>query len=76
MYQPRPDMHVELHYRGPRRKGAPSLRDWTRLHLARGVVVVVGGGGGPINTLVELADGRRVVVPRGQLFAMEETVDG
>lgn len=72
IYQPRPGMHVELRYRGPGRKGAPSLRDYTGLHLARGVVMVVGAGGGPINALVELDRGRRVVVPRGNLFTVKE----
>lgn len=66
--QPYPGQRVRLHYGGPRRKGAPSLREWTGLHLARGVVVTSGGARGPINALVELEDGRQVVVPRGQLF--------
>lgn len=67
-----PGQRVELHYAGPRRKGAPSLRGWTGLHLAHGVVVVAGTGRGPVNALVEFEDGRRVVVPRGQLFEVEE----
>lgn len=59
--RPRPGQRVELHYR-------PSLRAYTGLHLVAGTVEVVASGGGPINCLVRLADGRRVVVPRGQLF--------
>lgn len=72
MYRPSPGQRVELHYAGPRRKGVPSLRDWTGLHLARGVVVCAGTGRGPVNALVELEDGRQVVAPRGQLFETEE----
>jgi len=69
IYHPRPGQRVTLRYRGPRRRGAPSMRDWTGLHLARGTVVVAGTGGGPLNALVELDDGQRAVVPRGHLFA-------
>lgn len=93
-HRPPPGQRVTLRYRGPRRKGAPSVRDYVGLHLARGVVVACGGGyrrgampaawedehhhgterdrrerkGSPVNVLVRLEDGRRVVVPRGQLF--------
>lgn len=42
--QPRPGQRVELHYGAPRRKGAPSMRAYTGLHLARGTVVTSGGG--------------------------------
>lgn len=66
--RPHQGQRVALRYAGPRRKGAPSLREYTGLHLARGVVVVAGMGRGPVNALVELEDGRQVVVPRGQLF--------
>lgn len=66
--QPCPGQRVQLHYGGPRRKGATSLREWVGLHLACGVVAVAGTGRGPVNALVQLEDGRRVVVPRGQLF--------
>lgn len=69
--QPRPGQSVELHYSGPHRKGVPSLREWSGLHLARGVVVVAGTGRGPVNALVEMEDGLRVVAPRGQLFKEE-----
>jgi len=72
IYRPRAGQRVTLRYRAPRRKGAPSLRDWTGLHLARGTVAVAGTGGGPLNALVDLDDGRRVVVPRGQLFDDKE----
>lgn len=65
IYRPRPGQRVQLRYR-------PSLREYTGLHLATGTVVVAGApGGGPINALVALDDGRRVVVPRGQLFEVQ-----
>ena len=61
IFHPRPGQPVELHYR-------PSLRAYVGLHLAHGTVVVAGSGRGPINALVVLDSGRRVVIPRGQLF--------
>lgn len=48
------------------------MREHVGLHLARGTVEVAGTGPGPVNALVRLEDGRRVVVPRGQLFAQVE----
>lgn len=51
---------VALHYR-------PSARLAVGLHLARGVVLCAGTGRGPINVLVDLEDGRLVVIPRGNL---------
>lgn len=81
IHRPHLGQRVELHYRGPRRKGAPSVRDYTGLHLSRGVVVVAGTGRGPINALVELEDGRRVVVVcsvpssmEARLFSVEDDV--
>jgi hypothetical protein len=50
---------VELHYRRETRPGAP--------HLARGVALLMGHGPGPHNVLVLLDDGRRVVVPCGNV---------
>lgn len=61
IYHPAPSQRVTLRYR-------PALREYVGLHLVRGVVVVAGSGRGPINALVQLEDGRQVVVPRGQLF--------
>lgn len=61
MYRPKVGMEVELRYN-------KRLREWTGLHLAKGVVRLVGAGGGPINALIELRDGRNIVVPRGHLF--------
>lgn len=69
IYQPRPGQQVTLRYRAPRRRGAPSMQEYTGLHGACGVVVVAGTGRRQINTLVELEGGRLVVVPRGLLFA-------
>lgn len=64
IYRPAPGQRVTLRYRS-------TLREYVGLHLARGVVVIAGGGRGPVNALVELDDGRRLVVPRGQLFNEE-----
>lgn len=64
IYRPASGERVTLRYR-------PTLRAYTGLHLARGVVVVAGTGRGPVNALVELEDGRQVVAPRGQLFKEE-----
>lgn len=61
MYRPKVGMEVELRYN-------QRLREWTGLYLAKGTVITVGVGKGPINALVELRDGRRVVVPRGHLW--------
>lgn len=61
IWRPKPGTRVELHYR-------PDIKPLTGLHLATGTVEVAGAGPGPINAAVRLEDGRRVVVPRGQLF--------
>lgn len=37
-------------------------------HNARGTVFVAGRGPGPINAEIILEEGRRIVVPRGNLF--------
>jgi len=60
---PKPGRRVELRYR-------PALRAVTGLHAARGVVLAVGRGPGPRNHLVAIDGGRRVVVPRGHVFAV------
>lgn len=52
---------------------AARTREWFGLHLAEGVVVVAPGPGrGPRNHLVELDDGRRLVVPGGNLRELRE----
>lgn len=61
IWRPKVGMEVELRYN-------KRLREWTGLYLAKGTVCKVGVGKGPINALVELRDGRKVVVPRGHLF--------
>lgn len=47
---------------------AESFRRWVGRHGQRGEVRVVSRGPGPINVLVELEAGERVVVPRGQVY--------
>lgn len=61
IWQPKVGMEVQLRYN-------QRLRKWPCPHLACGRVTVVGVGKGPINTLVEMNDGRKLVVPRGHLF--------
>ena len=86
IYRPPPGQRVELHFRpsmrqatglhlargvvvvaggGYRRRAMP--RAWQDEHH-HGLLK-----GSPVNALVELEDGRPVVVPRGQLFAREES---
>lgn len=60
IWRPRPDMRVVLKYRKETRING--------LHLAPGIVEIVAKGPGPANALVKLDSGRRVVVPRGNLF--------
>lgn len=50
---------IELHYRKETRPAAQ--------HLAQGVALLMGHGRGPHNVLVLLDDGRRVVVPCGNV---------
>lgn len=60
IYHPQPGQRVRLRYR----------RKFCHLfpyHGRSGVVSVSGGRGGPINALVVLDDGKKVVVPRGNL---------
>jgi hypothetical protein len=64
IWRPTPGQRVELHYK-------KSMRDWVGLHLACGTVEHVNNGPGPINAVVRLDDGRRVAVPRGNLFNKE-----
>lgn len=45
------------------------------LHGAVGVIERVAIGPGPINAEVLLDNGRRVVVPRGQLFRMVRVIE-
>lgn len=63
IWRPRIGQRVELHYRR-------SMRAWVGLHLTRGTIEHVNNGLGPINAVVALDCGRRVAVPRGNLFAV------
>lgn len=55
---PKPGDRVELHYRD---------HSFFR-HLQVGEILIPGKGPGPINHLVLLDNGEKVVVPRGNLF--------
>lgn len=65
IWRPRKGQSVELRYR-------KSVRELIPYHGCLGTIVIVGIGPGPINSLVELTDGRKVCVPRGNLFLKEE----
>ncbi len=59
IWHPHPGQRVELHYRQSLRSLCP--------HLSHGTVEIAGRGRGPLNALVLLDDGRRFVVPRGNM---------
>jgi len=63
IWRPKPGQPVRVHYR-------ESLRDATGIHGRAGFVVAVGTGPGPANVLVDLLDWAPVVVPRGNLVAV------
>lgn len=60
IWHPRKGLQVELRYR----RGLNT----SPYHGRVGVVLTSGKGPAPINALVELSDGRKVVVPRGNLL--------
>lgn len=64
IWRPLPGMRVRLRYRNSLRAAVEGL------HLAVGTVMTSGYGPGPINVEIKLDDGRRVVVPRGNLFRL------
>ena len=64
IFHPRIGQRVRLHYI---KRAAPIMPH----HGKVGVVQVVGSGPGPRNVGVEV-DGRTVVVPRGNLIAVDE----
>ena len=64
IWRPKPGMRVELRY-GRRWRECPRL---ARLHGERGAVVTAASGPGPVNALVSLDRGGRVIVPRGNLM--------
>jgi len=65
--RPNPGQQVRLVYRRSLRQGGLALP--APPHGATGRVLAAGAGPGPINALVELETGGRVVVPRGNLEA-------
>lgn len=65
IWRPKPGQPVILRYR-------KTLRPLCPHHGAAGIVIKAGKGPGPINALVDL-DGRRLVVPRGNLFPRKGT---
>ena len=64
IWHPRPGQRVTLRCRKEMRSVCP--------YLQAGVVEVAGKGPGPINALILLDGGQRVVVPRGNLFQRKE----
>jgi len=64
IFHPRPGQRVRIHYA---KRSAPIMPH----HGKVGVVRLVSSGRGPRNVGVEV-DGRTVVVPRGNLIAVEE----
>ena len=64
IFHPREGQHVRVHY-------APRAAGVMPHHGRAGVVRIVARGPGPRNVGVEI-DGRLVVVPRGNLVAVEE----
>ena len=63
IWQPKKYQSVRIHYR-------KSLQKFMPYHGKTGVVVCVGKGPGPKNVLIELDEGGRVCVPRGNLNAL------
>ncbi len=64
IFHPRPGQRVRIHYA---RRSASLMPNHSKI----GVVRTVSGGPGPRNAGVGI-DGRTVVVPRGNLIAVEE----
>jgi len=64
IYQPKGGQYVRIQYR-------PPLRPENGLHRHYGHILKVGSGRGPKNCLVHIA-GRDVVIPRGNLFKIDE----
>ncbi len=60
IYQPRIGQRVQLRYARQRAQFFP-------YHGRTGEVITVAGRGGPVNALIKLDNGTRVVVPRGNL---------
>lgn len=66
IWRPQPGQRVVLRYALRNRKFFTAYHDY----LA--VVICVGSGRGPINVLVRIGNARNVVVPRGNLFAVDD----
>ena len=69
IWQPKPGQAVQLHY-AKKKRAACCDENKVTYHGRVGVVVNVGRGRGPRNAEVLFSAGGRVVVPRGNLVAL------
>lgn len=67
IWHPLPGQEIELRYNA----GVRKIPHFAELHGHRGVVICAGTGRGPVNAAVQLRDGRKIVVPRGNLTEVE-----
>jgi hypothetical protein len=73
LWSPRVGQIVRVGYRAtPKRRGLMPPSEAMPLHGRQGRVLARGAGPGPQNVAVSLDDGSWAIVPRGNLFAVDE----